>query len=249
MDSGIDSSPIDCSFFPWSSGLALLVSAPLLTIDITLCGGDSMFFGVTVLQIYLGFTSCRNGKSAVQSGSVAKRGALRRHYTCWPEVPGLAEQVLGVPNSNCASRDLHIHFADLGFDFAEDRVFAQGAQVRILGEPFEIPVAEGEGLLERRRGGINFADERVAAGEVVEYERVLGFEPGQFFVHLEALIETAALGVMIAEELKSLDIFRIAPHESLHELNLNIQVFRVPAFRFFSGTNLFRHTTVELFPR
>jgi hypothetical protein len=151
--------------------------------------------------------------------------------------------------TTAGSGDFDVHFADLGFDFEKDRVLAQGAKVRILGEPFEIPVAEGKRFLERVGGRVHLTDERVAAGEVVEDEGIVGFEAGQFFVDLKALIVTAALGVVIPEKLEGFDVFGIAPHDALHELDFDIQVFRLPAFRFLSRANLFRHTTVELFPR
>src|ERR1051325_1381181 len=49
------------------------------------------------------------------------------------------------------SAHLHLHALDFILDRAEDRMLAQGAQVRILGEPFEIAIAQRQRPLERRR--------------------------------------------------------------------------------------------------
>src|SRR5205085_1579076 len=100
------------------------------------------------------------------------------------------------------SRNAHLHLADPGFDNAVKRMLAQGAKVRVSSQPFEIPVAQEQSAFERGSGEVQIAIERVAAGEVVKYQWVARFQPRELLVYLEAAVEAAALGIMIAQNLQ-----------------------------------------------
>lgn len=155
----------------------------------------------------------------------------------------------GMRNRQHESGNLHIHLPNLCFDIAEDGMFAQGPQIRVPGEPLEIAIAERERLIEGAGGHVDFTRERVTAGEIIKHERITGFKTRQLLIHLETLLEFPALSVVVAEELKGFDVIGIAPYDSLHELNFYVEVPRLLAGHFLSGTALFRHTTIGLFPR
>ena len=127
-------------------------------------------------------------------------------------------------------------------------MLAQSAQVRILGEPFEITIAERERLLERRSRHVHVADQRVTAGKIVKHQRVRRLEPRQLFVHLQSLVEPAALGIMIAEQLQGLHVGRVPPDDAFDELDLDVQLACLLASHLFSSAAVLRHTTDELFP-
>src|SRR5690349_18812185 len=120
------------------------------------------------------------------------------------------------------SGDLDLHFPDFLLDGAVAGVLAELAQIGIAREPFEIAVAEGEGFFEGTRGEVEFTIERVAAGEIVKDKRIFWLKAGQLFVHLQAVVEVAALGVVVAEDLQSFDVLRGAANDSLHEGNLDV---------------------------
>jgi hypothetical protein len=128
------------------------------------------------------------------------------------------------------------------------RVGAEFFQVGILGEPFEIAVAQLDGLVERAEGAVKFIGERVAAREVVKHERIAWFEARETFVHVQSLGETAALGVMVAEQLQGVHIIWIAAHQPLDELDFHIEFTLFRAVQFFLGTVFGRHTTDRFFP-
>lgn len=128
-------------------------------------------------------------------------------------------------------------------------MFAQRPQIRVFGQPFEIAVTQRERLVERGRGQIHRAGEGIAARKIVEDQRIARFKPRQLLVHFEAILIFTALGVMIPQKLQGLDVFRIATHDPFHELYLDIELPRFPPIHFLFDAALFRHTTVELFPR
>ena len=76
-------------------------------------------------------------------------------------------------------------------------MFAKRVQVRIASEPFEIAVAEREGLLERGGGAGNAASEGVTAGEIVEDQRIAGLQARQTLVDTQTVDELSALGIVI----------------------------------------------------
>src|SRR5579871_4147235 len=53
---------------------------------------------------------------------------------------------------------------------------------------------------------------------------------------------------MVAKKLQGLDVSGIALYDPFHKLDLDIEVPRLPAIHLLSGTALFRHTTIGLFP-
>src|SRR5438105_1124298 len=103
-------------------------------------------------------------------------------------------------------------------------MLAQGPEVRIAGQPFEVAIAQGEGFFQGAGGHVKFAVERVAASEVVENERVAGFEPGKALVYFEAAVVGATLGIMIAQNLEGLDVMGVAPDDPFHESDLDFQL-------------------------
>src|SRR6266436_4254789 len=86
----------------------------------------------------------------------------------------------------------------------------------------------------------------MAARQVVKHHWILRFEPGQPFVHFQAEIEPAARGVMVAQELKRLDVARITTDETFHEGDLDVQFARFLAANFpVLKMTLLRHTTLR----
>ena len=67
----------------------------------------------------------------------------------------------------------------------------------------------------------------MAAREIVEHDRAVRLELGQLLVHLQAVLKSPSLGIMIAQDLQRLHILRIAADQSLQEGNLYIQLARL----------------------
>jgi len=93
-------------------------------------------------------------------------------------------------------------------------------QVRIFGQPGEIAVAEGQRPFQGRRRLVQLPSEGMAAGEIVEDNRAVRLELGQLLVHLQAVVESSTLGVMISQDLQRLHILRITADQPLQEGNL-----------------------------
>lgn len=157
------------------------------------------------------------------------------------ESEGYGSQAL----AQIALPNLHLHPADFVGDVAVERVLAEGAEVGIFGQPFEIAVTELEGVVQRRYRQVQFAVEGVAASEIVEDQRVARFEVGQSLVHGEAVIEPAALGVVVAEHLQRFDVVGVAGHDAFQKANFDVEIARFLSRKLFSsGTAFLRHTTV-----
>src|SRR5262245_48629137 len=125
-------------------------------------------------------------------------------------------------------------------------MLAEFAKVGVAGEPFEVAVTQSERLFERSGGGFKFAIQGVAAGQIVKNQRIARLKAGQFLVHFKTELESAALGVMIAKDLKGLDISWIAPDYALHEGDFDVQIANLfTAQPFALGTAFFGHTTLE----
>ena len=60
----------------------------------------------------------------------------------------------------------------------------------------------------------------MTAGEIVEDERAVRLELGQLLVHLQAVVESSALGIMVSQDLQRFDVLRIAADEPFQEGNL-----------------------------
>ena len=75
-------------------------------------------------------------------------------------------------------------------------------------------------------------------------------ELGQPLVHLQAILKSPTLGVMVSQDLQRLDILRITANQTLHEGDFDIQLARFFARQPFAfGTALLRHTTASIIPR
>ena len=145
------------------------------------------------------------------------------------------------------STDFDLHFPDLVPDGAEAGVLSKPLKVRVFGEPSEITVAEREGFFEGRSGEVNLPVQGVAASEVVEDQRVARFNPGELFVHVEAVNVAAALGIVVAEELQGFDVFGLAVQQSFKKANFDIQIADLLAGEFLTASTAFsRHTTAEI---
>src|ERR1051326_7005827 len=122
-----------------------------------------------------------------------------------------------------SSDDFDRHLANFILNAAVAGMLAKTSQVRIFGEPFEIAVAQSERPLQSGRGKVEFAIERVASRQIVKPERVAGFKSGQLLIHTQAVIVTATLRVMVSQYLQRFHIFWIAPHDSFHEGDFDLQ--------------------------
>jgi hypothetical protein len=145
-------------------------------------------------------------------------------------------------SSDSGHSDLHpLNFV---LDAAIQRMLAERGKVRIFGEPPEIAIAEIYGAVESIGGGGDFSVETVAAGEIVKNERVGWFQFRELFVDVEAVLVLATLGIMIAQDLESLDIVRIPLNNPLHKADFDVEFsgfFARQSAGF--GTAFFRHTT------
>jgi hypothetical protein len=123
-------------------------------------------------------------------------------------------------------------------------MFSQGREIGVPGQPFEIAITECQSAIKGVGGRSKFAIEAIAAREVVKNERIGGFEFRELFVDIEAALELAALGVVIAKDLEGFDVLLVAPNDSFHEGDFNVQFAS-----FFTrqssglGTAFHRHTT------
>src|SRR5260221_14741416 len=96
-----------------------------------------------------GSSRCSISRTALPAASkdtVRKWRDLPRTVTFMGKVSGAAGRVSRI-EGRARSGDLNAHLADLVFDGSVTGMFAQLAQVRIFGQPFEITIAEREGLL------------------------------------------------------------------------------------------------------
>ena len=121
-------------------------------------------------------------------------------------------------------------------------------QIGVFGQPSEIAVAEFDSVVEGRERTIEFIGEGVAAREVVKHERVFRLQSGETFVHMQAFGETAALGVVIAEELQGVHVIGIAADKALDELDFGIEVALFRGGQFFLGAAFGWHTADGFFP-
>lgn len=71
---------------------------------------------------------------------------------------------------------------------------------------------------------MEFASERMATGEIVKDERVARLEPGQLLVHSQAVVESAALGVMVSQYLQRFDVLGIAADEAFKEGDFDVEL-------------------------
>ena len=113
-----------------------------------------------------------------------------------------------------------------------------------------MPLRQSEQLeraVQGLEGGLKFLGEGIAAREIVKNNGAVGHQLGELFVHLESVHETAALGIMITEELEGVHIGGITAQDSLHEFNLGIKVALFGAVNLFPAVVFSRHTTALIF--
>ena len=129
-------------------------------------------------------------------------------------------------------------------------MLAQAAEVRIASQPFEIAIAEAEGLLESNSGEVELANQRVTAGEIIKNQRVAWFEPGQLLIDFETVAVTATLSVVVSQDLQGLDILRFAADDTFHERDFDIEITEFFAGQLLIfGTAFLRHKTVRIVPK
>ena len=103
-------------------------------------------------------------------------------------------------------------------------MLAELVEIRILGQPLEIAVAEDQSLFEGFHRLINFAVKGVTAGEVIKDHWIARLQPGQLPVHPQAMIMFTALGVIVSQHLQRLDALRVAADKPLQEGDFDIQL-------------------------
>ena len=120
--------------------------------------------------------------------------------------------------------DFDLHLPNAVRDRPVQRVFAKEPQIRVSGQPLEIAVTEREGFLQRGGSEVKFRIQGMAAGQIVENQRIARFETRQLFVDLQATLVSAALSVVVAQDLERLDIIGVAVDDSFQEADFNIEV-------------------------
>jgi hypothetical protein len=126
-------------------------------------------------------------------------------------------------------------------------VLPQLSKIRIAGKPFEISIPQSQGFSQSNCCGIEIAIQRITAGQIVKDERVSWLKPGQLFVDFQAVIVPATLGVMVAKDLKRLDIPGVPANKAFHEAYLHVQLADLlPSQPLALVTALIRHTTSEI---
>ena len=103
-------------------------------------------------------------------------------------------------------------------------MFAQEPQVRISGQPLEVAITKRKRLFQGGGGQIKFGIQRMTASQIIEHERILRFKAGELFVYFEAVGVSAALGVMVAQDLERLDVFSVAFDDPFQEADFSIEV-------------------------
>jgi hypothetical protein len=73
------------------------------------------------------------------------------------------------------------------------------------------------------------AGKRQAAGEIEKYLRIAGTQRLKLTVHSETVLDPAAAGVVVAEQLQRFHVSRIATDESLEETDLDVEITGFPA--------------------
>lgn len=146
--------------------------------------------------------------------------------------------------------DFDLHPPDFVLDVAVNGMFAQRTEVGVFREPLKIVVTEAKGLVQSGGGAVEFLVQRIAARQVVKHQRIARFEAGKTFINFETVLELAALGVMIAEDLKGFDVAGVPDDDSLEETDFDIQIARLFARASLGSTTTFlRHTTREILPK
>src|SRR4051812_25195778 len=102
-------------------------------------------------------------------------------------------------------------------------MFAKRSEIGILCQPFEIPIAERQSAVEGFSGRRKFAIEAMAARQIVKNQRITRLEFRQLLIHIQAALEFAALSIMITQDLKGFDVLLIAPNNSFHEADFDVQ--------------------------
>jgi hypothetical protein len=159
-------------------------------------------------------------------------------------IPTLAPLRPRVKASASGSGNFDLHLPDFVFNRPVERMFAELAEVRVAGEPFEIVVTKRKRLVQGSGRQIEIAVQGVTAGQIVKNEWVARLKAGQSFVHFKAEVVLAALRVMIAENLEGFDVFGVSPDNSFHESNFNVKVSNLFAAQLLTfDTTLHGHTT------
>jgi hypothetical protein len=126
-------------------------------------------------------------------------------------------------NGDAGSSYPDLHLADFVLDLAIERVFAQGSQIGIFGEPFEITITEIKRPVQGISRGLEFPVQTITAGKIVKHQRIGRLEFRKLLVHIETALVFPTLGVMVTEDLESLNVLFVAPDNSLHESDLNVE--------------------------
>jgi hypothetical protein len=106
----------------------------------------------------------------------------------------------------------------------EEHVVSEVGQVGVPEEHGVIVEATVDSFIEGGSGLFDFVGQRIAAGEVIKDDRIIGQETGEADIDLESGLKVAALGVISAEDLEGFDIGWIAFEEPFHEGDFEVQI-------------------------
>jgi len=117
-------------------------------------------------------------------------------------------------------------------------------EIGIPGQPLEIAITEIQRAFQGADRLVKLLGQRIASGEIVVHERILGAQLGELHVHPQAFLDLSAAGIIVPQNLQRFDKGRIASDDSLDESDFDVQISPFGAAQFFSLTDFLRHTTL-----
>src|SRR4051794_37936626 len=122
------------------------------------------------------------------------------------------------------SANSHPNVAQLGPDAAINRLLSKIVQVGVFGQPFEIAVTKVDGCFEGDSGLIVVFREAKAAREIVKNQRIPRTQEREFLIDPQAGQELTTPGVIVPEELESVQITWIALNNPFQKPYFDVQV-------------------------
>src|SRR6185369_1286719 len=197
---------------------------------------------VTSLKV-LGNHRCSIRTTTLLAGS---KVTVRKCRVRFPTVTFMKRPYSRTPRKSRSNFDLRR--ANFFPDFGVSRMLAQRREVGVFGEPLEIGIAGIDRLQERCGGALELAGQRIAAGQVVLHQGIIGAQLGQLFINSQALAELLSPGVIITEDLQRLDVMGIAPDHSFDKADFYIQIPLFLSGQLLSLVEVFGHITEKIFP-
>src|SRR5438094_1869225 len=139
----------------------------------------------------------------------------------------------GVSRQSRNSMNLDFHRFDASADSFIERMSAEGGEVGVLGQPFEIAITQVKRAIQRGGGGGELLRQRIAASQVVVHQGVTGPQAGELLIQLQTICKPAAARIVISQNLQSFNERRGAANHAFNEPDLDVEVAFLFARQFF----------------